>query len=55
VPDAWIDHSKTKISYEVPLNRHFCRYEPPCPLEAIEADIKPLERQILALLAEVTA
>ncbi|MDD3980510.1 MAG: class I SAM-dependent DNA methyltransferase, partial [Proteiniphilum sp.] len=23
VPDAWIDHSKTKIGYEIPLNRHF--------------------------------
>ena len=54
VPDAWIDHSKTKVGYEIPLNRHFYRYEPPRPLEAIEADIKTLEREILALLADVT-
>jgi type I restriction enzyme M protein len=55
VPDAWIDYSKTKIGYEIPLNRHFYRYEPPRPLEEIEADIKTLETEILTLLAEVTA
>jgi len=55
VPDAWIDESKTKIGYEIPLNRHFYRYEPPRPLEEIEADIKTLEGEILALLKEVTA
>jgi len=55
VPDAWIDESKTKIGYEIPLNRHFYRYEPPRPLEAIEMDIKKLEGEILDLLKEVTA
>jgi type I restriction enzyme M protein len=55
VPDAWIDHSKTKIGYEIPLNRHFYRYEPPRPLEVIETDIKMLEGEILELLKEVTA
>jgi type I restriction enzyme M protein len=55
VPDAWIDESKTKIGYEIPLNRHFYRYEPPRPLEDIEADIKALEGEILGLLSEVTA
>jgi type I restriction enzyme M protein len=55
VPDAWIDGSKTKIGYEIPLNRHFYSYEPPRPLEEIEADIKALEREIVELLSEVTA
>ena len=55
VPDAWIDESKTKVGYEIPLNRHFYRYEPPRPLEVIEADIKTLEAGILQLLKEVTA
>ena len=55
VPDAWIDESKTKVGYEIPLNRHFYRYEPPRPLEAIEADIKRLESEIVALLGEVTS
>src|SRR6266567_2109027 len=54
VPDAWIDESKTKVGYEIPLNRHFYRYEPPRALEEIEADIKMLEGEILALLKEVT-
>jgi HsdM N-terminal domain len=55
VPDGWIDESKTKVGYEIPLNRHFYVYEPPRPLEVIEADIKTLEGEILALLKEVTA
>lgn len=55
VPDAWIDHSKTKIGFEIPLNRHFYRYEPPRELAAIEAEIKALEADILRLLSEVTA
>jgi type I restriction enzyme M protein len=55
VPDAWIDHDKTKVGYEIPLNRHFYCYEPPRALEEIEADIKSLESEILALLKEVTA
>jgi type I restriction enzyme M protein len=54
VPDAWIDQSKTKVGYEIPLNRHFYVYEPPRPLEVIEQDIKALEQQIIALLASVT-
>ena len=55
VPDAWIDHAKTKIGFEIPLNRHFYRYEPPRDLAEIEADIKNLEREIVALLGVVTA
>lgn len=54
VPDAWIDHSKTKVGYEIPLNRHFYRYEPPRPLEKIEEEIKALETEILSLLSDVT-
>jgi len=55
VPDAWIDHSRTKVGYEIPLNRHFYCYEPPRELEEIETDIKGLEGEILDLLREVTA
>lgn len=54
VPDAWIDESKTKVGYEIPLNQHFYRYVPPRPLEVIEADIKTLELEIMELLANVT-
>lgn len=55
VPDAWIDHGKTKVGYEIPLNRHFYRYEPPRELAVIEEEIKALEADIVRLLAEVTA
>lgn len=55
VPDAWIDESKTKVGYEIPLNRHFYRYEPPRELSVIEAEIKALETDIVRLLGEVTA
>jgi len=54
VPDAWVDHSKTKTGYEIPFNRHFYVDEPPRPLEAIEADLKMLESEIGQLLTEVT-
>jgi type I restriction enzyme M protein len=54
VPDAWIDDSKTKVGYEILLNRHFYVYEPPRPLEVIEADIRQLEQEIVSLLADVT-
>jgi type I restriction enzyme M protein len=54
VPDAWVDFDKTKIGYEIPLTRHFYVYTPPRPLAEIDAEIKQLEAQIQALLAEVT-
>lgn len=50
VPDAWVDYSKTKIGYEIPINRHFYVYKPPRPLEVIEAEITELEGEIAALL-----
>jgi type I restriction enzyme M protein len=52
-PDAWIDYAKTKVGYEIPINRHFYVYEAPRPLAEIEADIKTLEAEILDLLREV--
>jgi type I restriction enzyme M protein len=54
VPDAWIDHTKTKIGYEIPLTRHFYVYVPPRPLEEIDAEIKQLEAEIQVLLRVVT-
>ncbi len=55
VGDAWIDESKEKVGYEIPLNRHFYCYEPPRELDKIEANIKDLESEIVQLLREVTA
>jgi type I restriction enzyme M protein len=61
VPDAWIntairDHKDGeigKVGYEINFNRYFYKYQPPRPLEEIEADIKILERDILEMLREV--
>ena len=54
VPDAWIDHSKTRIGYEINFNRYFYKYTPPRPLEEIEADLKKIEQEIADMLSEVT-
>lgn len=54
VPDAWVDHDKTKIGYEIPLTRHFYTYTPPRPLAEIDAEIKQLEAEIQELLDQVT-
>jgi type I restriction enzyme M protein len=53
IPDAWIDHSKTKVGYEIPLTRHFYVYEPPRPLEVIAREIGVLEKDIMRMLGEV--
>lgn len=53
VADAWIDHSKTKVGYEIPLTRHFHVYQPPRPLEEIASEISQLEKDIMAMLSEV--
>jgi type I restriction enzyme M protein len=55
VPDAWVDHAKAKIGYEIPLTRQFYRYVTPRPLEEIDAEIRLLEEEIQRLLGEVTA
>ncbi len=54
VPDAWIDESKTKIGYEIPFTRHFYEYTPPRPLVEIDAELKQVNAEIMALLQEVT-
>lgn len=53
VADAWIDHGKTRVGYEIPLTRHFYVYQPPRPLEVIAAEISQLEKDIMAMLSEV--
>ena len=52
VPDAWVDESKTKVGYEINFNRYFYQYTPPRPLEEIEADLRQVEAEIAAMLAE---
>jgi len=53
VQDAWVDHGKTKVGYEIPLTRHFYVYQPPRPLDVIAGEIRQLEKDIAAMLGEV--
>jgi len=62
VPGAWVDEAYTdtadgkvgRVGYEINFNRHFYKYVPPRPLEEIEADLKRIEKEIAAMLEEVT-
>ena len=53
-PDAWIDHEKTKVGYEIPFNRHFYVFEPPRSLEEIDADLKRSTQRIQQLILELS-
>jgi type I restriction enzyme M protein len=61
VADAWVNETIRDakdggigiVGYEINFNRYFYRYTPPRPLEAIEADIKAVEADVLRLLKEV--
>lgn len=52
-PDAWIDHSKTRVGYEIPMTRYFYEYQAPEAVEDIVARITALEQDISAGLAEL--
>ena len=60
-PDAWINTSKRDardghvglVGYEINFNRYFYRFKPPRPLGEIEADIRRIEREMVAMLREV--
>ena len=54
-PDAWIDHEKTKVGYEIPFNRHFYVFEPPRELAEIDADLKKVTDRIKAMIEGLTA
>ena len=50
VPDAWIDHEKTKVGYEIPFNRHFYVFQPPRPLAEIDAELKHTTDRIKTMI-----
>lgn len=62
VPDAWINETVIdeqdghigKVGYEINFNRVFFHYQPPRPLEQIDAELEAVEKRILKLLKEVT-
>jgi len=53
--DAWIDHDKTKVGYEIPFNRHFYVFKPPRPLAVIDAELKGVTDRILTMIGGLTA
>lgn len=52
-PDAYIDHSKTKIGYEIPFTRIFYKFIPPTPSKDIYAEIKEMEKTETTLMKEL--
>jgi type I restriction enzyme M protein len=53
--DAWIDHEKTKVGYEIPFNRHFYVFEPPRALTEIDADLKKVTDRIKEMIERLSA
>ena len=53
VPDAWVDHAKTKVGYEINFTKYFYEYKPLRSLAEIRADILALEKETDGLLNEV--
>ncbi|MGC2049106.1 MAG: hypothetical protein WA635_10915, partial [Gallionella sp.] len=54
-PDAWIDHDKTKVGYEIPFNRHFYVFQPPRQLVEIDAELKQTTDRIKAMIEGLSA
>jgi len=50
MPDAWIDHEKTKVGYEIPFNRHFYVFAPPRDLHEIDEELKAVSARIMTML-----
>lgn len=53
LPDAWIDHGKTKIGYEINFTKYFYQYKPLRSLAEIRADILALEAETDGMIKEV--
>jgi type I restriction enzyme M protein len=51
---AWIDHEKTQVGYEIPFNRHFYVFQPPRPLNEIDAELKACTDKILTMIGGLT-
>ena len=62
-PDAFLDESFTdhkdgqlgRVGYEINFNRFFYQYHPPRSLHVIDKELKSVEAEIAALLAEVAS
>lgn len=55
VPDAWIDHSKTLVGYEISFTRHFYKPKPLRTLDQIRIDLETLQAEAEGLLDQIVA
>lgn len=53
VPDAWIDHDKTVVGYEIPFTRTFYEFSKVESPEKIAGEIKELHEEIQKLMGEL--
>ena len=55
VPDAWVDHDRTKVGYEIPFTRLFHVFESPRSLDAIDRDLKRVTDRIRGMIDGLAA
>lgn len=53
VPDAWIDHDKTVVGYEISFTKYFYNYKPLRSLTEIAKDILKLEKETEKALEKI--
>lgn len=53
LPDAWIDHGKTKTGYEINFTKYFYQYKPLRSLEEIRRDILALEKETEGMIKTI--
>jgi type I restriction enzyme M protein len=53
VPDAWIDHTKTKIGYEINFSKYFYKYKPLRSLQEIRNEILSLEEETKGMIDHI--
>ena len=52
-PDAYIDHRKTQIGYEISFTKYFYKPVGLRPLDEILANLKVLEKEADGMMAEI--
>ncbi|MCT4595920.1 MAG: type I restriction-modification system subunit M [Anaeromicrobium sp.] len=53
INEFWIDHTKSKIGYEIPFTRYFYKYEELRPFKDIMFEIEELEKEIQSQIRKV--
>jgi type I restriction enzyme M protein len=53
--DAWVDRTRTRVGYEIPVTRYFHRFVEPRLLEEIDVELRANEMEIMSVLQGVTS